>query len=102
MNQDGSINSSSTPARRGQAIVIYCTGLGAVVASGNLKITAKPVTVTLSNTAINPFFAGLTPNFIGLYQVNAILPASMPPGLDLPLSLRQGGTVSLPVAVSLQ
>ena len=102
VNQDGSINSSSTPARRGQAIVIYCTGLGGVVASGNLRVTARPVTVILSGTAINPFFAGLTPGFVGLYQVNAILPISMPPGLDLQLSLRQGGTVSLPVAVSLQ
>ena len=102
VNQDGSINSSSTPARRGQAIVIYATGLGAVVPSGNLKTTSRPVTVVVGSTAIIPFFAGLTPGFVGLYQVNATLPAAMPPGLDMPLSLRQGGAVSLPVDVSLQ
>ncbi len=102
VNQDGSINSSSTPARRGQAIVIYATGLGAVVPSGNLRTTSRPVTVVLGGTALNPFFAGLTPGFVGLYQVNVTLPATMPPGLDLPLSLRQGGAVSSPVDVSLQ
>ncbi len=102
VNQDGRINSSSTPGRRGQAIVIYCTGLGSVTASGSLNVTVRPVTVTLNGTALNPFFAGLTPNFIGLYQVNVMLPVSMPPGLDLPLSLRQGGAVSLPVDVSVQ
>lgn len=102
VNQDGSINSASTPAKRGQTIVIYATGLGAVAASGNLSIASKPVTVVIGGSAIIPFFAGLTPGFVGLYQVNATLPTSMAPGLDMPLSLRQGGAVSLPVDVSLQ
>ena len=102
VNQDGTINGANNPAPRGQAIVIYCTGLGAVVADGNLRRAVLPVTVKVGATVITPFFAGLTPNFVGLYQVNAILPSAMPPGLTLPLSLNEGGTQSLPVTVSVQ
>jgi uncharacterized protein (TIGR03437 family) len=51
------------------------------------------VSASLSNTTLPVAFAGLTPGFIGLYQVNLAIPAATPPGLLLPLSI-QGVNVS--------
>lgn len=102
VNADGSLNSATSPAQRGQALVIYCTGLGAVRSQGNLQAAQEAVTVLLAGRALTPLFAGLTPGFVGLYQVNVVIPADQPPGLDWPLVLRQAGATSNAVPVSLQ
>ena len=102
VNQDGAVNGPLTPARRGQVLTIYCTGLGAVTASGNLFRTQAPVTAILNGSEIRPSFAGLTPGFIGLYQVNLPIPAAAPPGLDLPLLLREFERDSNTVFVAIQ
>ncbi len=86
---DGSFVSTTSPARPGEAISIFMTGLGEVngtVAAGqaapaNPPMRARiPVDVVIDNTAVTPSYAGLAPGFAGLYQVNAVLPAGLPPG----------------------
>ena len=47
-------------------------------------------------------YAGLTPGYIGLYQVNLAVPASTPPGLGISLTLKQGGVLSNTISVALQ
>jgi uncharacterized protein (TIGR03437 family) len=37
-----------------------------------------------------------------LYQANVMVPANLPPGLTLPLYLKQGGAVSNTVSVAIQ
>ena len=83
-------------------LVIFCTGLGVTGTQGQLHPASTPVTVLLSGSELKPAFAGLTPGFIGLYQVNVQVPLSTAPGLDLPLSLRQGAVTSNTVSVSVQ
>ena len=93
----GSIQNASfqivTPARpvkAGDAIIIYGAGLGSVapeVASGDpapsspLARTAEDVRVTIGARSARVLFAGLTPGFTSLYQVNAVVPAGVPPGV---------------------
>ena len=101
-NQDNSVNSPSNPAARGSTIVIYCTGLGTVSPSGSLNVANAPVTVVISGMAISATFAGLTPGATGLYQVNVVVPATLPPGLALPLYLVQSNAVSNTVTVAIQ
>ena len=101
-NQDGSLNTPDNPARRGEVIVIYCTGLGATRTQGQLHPVAIPALVLLRGSALTPMFAGLTPGFIGLYQVNVQIPVATPPGLNLPLSLQQQGATSNTVQISVQ
>ena len=101
-NQDNTLNTPSNPASRTKAIVIYCTGLGAVTAAGGLSRANATVSVVIGGTEIPAAFAGLTPGFVGLYQVNVILPAALPPGLGLPLYLKQAGTVSNTVSIAVQ
>jgi len=102
LNPDSSLNSPSAPVARGQYLSIYATGLGAVAKQGNLSTATTPVTVVLNGQEVPASFAGLAPGFTGLYQVNVILPASMPPGLAIPLYLKQAGQASNRVLVSIQ
>ncbi|MDP8982702.1 MAG: hypothetical protein M3O35_19160 [Acidobacteriota bacterium] len=99
------------PVRAGDAIVIYCTGLGEVsppVPNGKpappspLSSAVNPVTVNIGGVTVNPFFAGLTPGFPGLYQVNAIVPAGITPGNQVPVFLTQAGQVSMPVTIAIR
>lgn len=102
VNQDGKLNGPASPARRGQAVVIYCTGLGAVARSGSLYVTTTPVTVLVEGLELPAAFAGLAPGFRGLYQVNVVLPAGMPPRLDAALTIKQGQAVSNKVRLAVQ
>ena len=73
-NQNFNLVGPSNPLPRGQALVIFATGLGAVTQSGQLSRTNAPVTVLLNGTELPASFAGLAPGFIGLYQVNVTDP----------------------------
>jgi uncharacterized protein (TIGR03437 family) len=101
-NQIFNLVGPSNPLPRGQALVIFAAGLGAVTQSGQLFRTNAPVTVSLNGTELQASFAGLTPGFVGLYQVNVTIPAGTPPGLGIPLTLNVGGQQSNSVLVSLQ
>jgi uncharacterized protein (TIGR03437 family) len=87
-NDDGSVV-WDRPARAGSVIVVFCTGLGAVeprVESGAPApddppaATVFPVEVRVGEREAAVSFSGLAPGFAGLYQLNVILPADLPPG----------------------
>ena len=85
VNEGGSVNSGSAPARVGDEVVLYFTGGGPVNASGNL-VTGSPSpsglspvsgsnpTVTVGGQSATVKYMGLTPGSIGLYQTNFIVP----------------------------
>ena len=102
LNQDYSINSRTTPLPRGQSLQIYATGLGATVTQGQYTVVNTAVTAIVNGTELPTSFAGLAPGFVGLYQVNVPIPASMPPGSGIFLTLKQGGQVSNSVIIALQ
>jgi len=102
---NGTPISATSPALRGETIVIYATGLGQVtpsVADGfpapggpNLAKTNSVLTVYVNGVcgnapncdASNIGYQGLTPTYAGLYQINLTIPLNTPPGLAVPLSL---------------
>jgi len=99
------------PAAAGDAIVIYCSGLGAVdppVAAGSaapaspLSMTANPVSVAIGGRLAQVLFAGLTPGFAGLYQVNAVIPEGVPPGDTVEVRLSVAGQTSPPVTIAVR
>jgi uncharacterized protein (TIGR03437 family) len=101
MNQDGSTNSPTTPVQRGQTLTIYCTGLGAVddATPANAQ---TPVSAILNGVEIDPVFAGLVPAYVGLYAVTLTVPLATPPGIDLPVFLRQPEGDSNTVFIAIQ
>jgi uncharacterized protein (TIGR03437 family) len=76
-------------ARTGDALVLYCTGLGAtdpplregLAATGLVRTVVQPA-VTIAGAPATVFFSGLTPGFAGVYQVNVLLPANAPASFD--------------------
>lgn len=107
---DFSLVDSGHPAKPGEALVIYLVGMGAtnpVTATGQgspsspLANAAVGPTMTLDGENVVPFFAGLTPGFVGLYQINFTVPADARTG-SLSLTVTQGNlsanVTQLPVA----
>jgi uncharacterized protein (TIGR03437 family) len=47
-------------------------------------------------------FAGLTPGFVGLYQVNAVLPSGVQTGADVPVTLSIDGQKSPLTTIAIQ
>jgi uncharacterized protein (TIGR03437 family) len=102
LNQDFSINGPANPLPRGQVLVVYATGLGAVAKQGQLWVTTAPVTALVNGQELPVEFAGLAPGYVGLYQVNVPIPAAMAPGLGVSLTLKEGGKIGNTVMVALQ
>jgi uncharacterized protein (TIGR03437 family) len=104
------IVSSANPAHAGDTIVLYCLGLGAVsppVADGGLPTTgilswAAPVQMMIGNQTATVIFQGLTPQFPGLYQVNAVIPAGVTKGNSVPVTISAGGQTGPPIQIPIQ
>lgn len=107
----GSIQGAqSQPAKSGDLLTIYCTGLGAVTnppATGVPASSNPPSTtivtpqVAIGGVQVNVTFYGLAPGFVGLYQVNVQVPAGLPAGNAVPLVLTIGGQTSNTVSVAI-
>lgn len=106
------------PARAGEVLVIYAIGLGQTsptVTSGVGSPAVEPLArldpppaVTFGRRGpfnqVNalPFFAGLAPGFVGLYQINVIVPDNAPVGDDVPISLDMDGIGSNAARIAIQ
>jgi uncharacterized protein (TIGR03437 family) len=83
----------------GETVLIYCTGLGAVssapadgaAATGQSTVVMAKVTMGGVHAAVS--FSGLAPGFVGLYQVNAMVPAGLASG-NQPVVITVGGSSS--------
>ncbi|HWR51047.1 MAG TPA: hypothetical protein VN428_08070 [Bryobacteraceae bacterium] len=97
-----SVKTNARPARGGEYVEIYATGLGSVHATERGQETDRPVTVFLDGQPLTDVpYAGLNGNYVGLYQVNARVPAGKPAG-RYPVVLEIGGKSSLPVFIQVQ
>jgi uncharacterized protein (TIGR03437 family) len=106
-----SVVSTSNPTTAYEALVIYCAGLGDVnprLIAGQqapfmpLSLTLDTATVTIGGVPAPVFFAGATPGFTGLYQVNAYVPTGVTSGDSVPLVITQAGRTSPPVTISVR
>jgi len=102
LNQDYSLNTPSNPISRGETLLVYATGLGATVKQGAYSVTSSTVTAVVNGVQIPVSFAGLAPEYIGLYQVNVPIPTSIPPGSAVSLLLKEGGQQSNSIQVAIQ
>jgi uncharacterized protein (TIGR03437 family) len=89
----------SNPIHRGEAIVIYATGLGRTLpslatghaASANpLPVVVEQPEVSLGGLSLPLYYAGLAPGEVGVYQINALVPGWAPTGMQVPLIITQG------------
>ncbi|MEO8130246.1 MAG: hypothetical protein ABI822_24295, partial [Bryobacteraceae bacterium] len=90
---DGSYVSTSNPARRGDVIRVYLTGLGQVTpATGTNRAglfgqkVLAPIIVGVNNAGIPLGTAESMPGVIGVYTITFTVPADAPSGSSIPLS----------------
>jgi uncharacterized protein (TIGR03437 family) len=97
--QNNQLVTDSNPIQRGDTLIIYLTGCGQttpIVGDGlpapgtPFALTLVPPSVQLGGQALSMMFAGLAPGQVGVCQINASVPRSVPTGLGLPLTITQG------------
>ena len=107
-NSNGSINSPSNAAARGDIVVVYLTGEGetsppgvtgkvTTVAAPPAPLTPAPLlplSVTVGGQGAQYTFAGEAPGFVsGVLQLNVVLPTNIAAG-DQPIVVTIGGNPS--------
>jgi uncharacterized protein (TIGR03437 family) len=87
---NGPLVTQATPAQRGEVVVLYATGLGATSPAAipnQIPQSAAWITdradfhVVFNGAAVDPglvLYAGVTPGFAGLFQINLQLPGDAP------------------------
>jgi uncharacterized protein (TIGR03437 family) len=91
----------TAPAKAGDGLEIYATGLGRVdipIANGQssldaIRRTAIPA-VWIGGVTAEVLFSGLSPWFVGVNQVNVIVPVNSRRGDAVPLRIQMGGYMS--------
>jgi uncharacterized protein (TIGR03437 family) len=125
INPDGtyavptSLGIGGHPAHIGDTLVIYAIGLGATappVVTGApapgaepLARVPTPIIVLFGNRLFNaaqpstPSFVGLTPNFVGLYQINVTVPPNTASLDVLPVNIAFGaGSIGSQIRIAVQ
>lgn len=95
---------ASNPAKAGDIVTIYCTGLGSlqadVSAGANVSgptPTVDTPTVTIGGVPVDPagiLYSGLSPGNPGLYQINARVPNGVAAGNSVPVVITMNGQSS--------
>ena len=110
---------AATPVRAGDYLVIYSLGFGPTtpaVSTGqaapsnplagvpgitNVKFGAA--TPFAAGVSVTPLFVGMTPTYIGLYQINVQIPLDSPRGPAVPVSVQaESGSTTAPLLFNIQ
>jgi uncharacterized protein (TIGR03437 family) len=110
LNQDESPNAPSNPAAGGSFIFAYLTGSGPVSPAVADGVPAPTDTVVQALSAASAKigsadalvkFTGLAPGYIGLVQMNIVVPTGLAPG-DYPLTVTIDGQTSNSITISVK
>ncbi len=93
----------TNPVTAGNILAVFCTGLGVVnqtVADGAaapsspVANTVATPSVTIGGQNAQVTFSGLAPGFVGLYQLDVIVPSGVTPGSQVPVIVSISGSSS--------
>ena len=103
-NEDLRLNRPSNPAAPGEAVTLYLSGVGATdppldtgreaPAAEPFARAALPATATIGGKSARILFLGMAPEFVGLGQVNLVVPEDSPRGDNIPVVITVDGQAS--------
>jgi uncharacterized protein (TIGR03437 family) len=105
---DGSLVDTANPARPGEVVIIYVTGLGPLtpaVGTGvraGASATLTPAVVTFNGVAAAVDYSGSAPGFVGLNQINVRVPEGVLPSNSVQVVVRIGGRDSNTATIAVQ
>jgi uncharacterized protein (TIGR03437 family) len=103
LNQDGTVNGRTNPARRGSVVVLFGSGFGewkqsladGAIVGSSLPTPALPVSVTIGGAAAKVLYAGGAPGLVsGVVQINVQVPAGTAAGTSIAVVVTAGGKSS--------
>lgn len=103
LNQDGTVNSRTNPAKIGSVVVLFGTGEGQTtprgvdgqLAGAPLPKPQLPVTVKIGGVTAPVSYAGSAPTLVaGVLQVNVTISSGITPGPNVPVSISIGNSSS--------
>jgi uncharacterized protein (TIGR03437 family) len=95
---NGPLVTQASPAKRGEVVVLYATGLGTTsppAIANQIPVALAPLAdmgtfqVLLNGAPVDAksiLYAGVTPGFAGLFQINVLLPADAPANPEIRIS----------------
>jgi uncharacterized protein (TIGR03437 family) len=92
--------SADTPAKPGEVVTVWATGLGQVDSED--RQTLRPVNVSVNDEPAEVVSATLPQGAVGVYEVRVILPSALRPGGSAQLLLSQSGVTSNTVSFPLE
>ena len=99
------------PPAAGDVVIIYAAGLGAVDppiepglpgGANPLRPTVEPAQVTVDGLPMPLFYSGLTPEFVGVYQINAFVPEGVVAKADAAVVINASGVESPAVTMAVE
>jgi uncharacterized protein (TIGR03437 family) len=121
-NQAAALNSDSTPNSNferypgsrpevtTQFVTIYATGIGRTnplvpdgqaAPGGPLALADGTTTATIGGASAQILYSGLAPGFVGLWQLNVVIPNTLPTNLATDLSIALKSRTSLPTTLAI-
>ena len=109
LNASGNENAPDNPANVGSTVTVYLTGQGVVqplvstgeAAGGGIAARATfPILATVGNRPAAITFAGLSPDSVGLFQINLIVPRVGPGSHPLVVTVNGVTSNTRPLSVS--
>jgi mannan endo-1,4-beta-mannosidase len=102
INSDGSLADATHPAKPGDILVLLANGLGPVTSAitdgtapgAATRNTVTTPTVLIGGVSANVQFSGLSPQFVGLNQINVQVPTGVSPSDTVPIQLKIGSTTT--------
>jgi uncharacterized protein (TIGR03437 family) len=99
------INSTQRPARPGQVVTLWGTGLGGVNAADNVAPPvgdlSTPVEIQVGGKTAGKLYSGRAPCCAGLDQIVFTVPADAPVGCFVPVIVRAGGVTGNAVTMAI-
>jgi uncharacterized protein (TIGR03437 family) len=97
---------TNRPARSGEVVIMYANGLGPVdpaavlgaASQDTLRRTTTVPTVLIGGREAEVQFSGLAPQFVGVNQLNVVVPPGLAPAMAVPVQLRVGGITTTDLA----
>lgn len=106
----GLLGISGQAQRPGEAISLFATGLGALTPSvpagtpaprDPLSFTVETPIVNIGDLTAQVLYSGAAPDYVGLYQVNAVIPESAQPGVaEVALTVAGKRSNALPLTIT--